>query len=210
MTKAKVGKRIGAFFLDSIIVSLVATLFSSLAEDPTYLAQVAEIETLYAQGQIDLLQYSEAMGALVDPNLWLKQLISLVFTIGYFIVLPHFWKDQTLGRKITKIKVVQENSEPAKLKHFIVREGFGQALFSSVLTFLGTVTGVTLIVSLSSVVDIVIGFVLLIGFFSMLGSKKTTLYDRWSKTLMVSAVDTPADELDIAATKPADEDVIDL
>ena len=211
MQKAKVGKRIGAFLLDSIIVSVVITLISSFFEDPAYASQLAEIESAYLNGSMDYMAYLEATQSLVDPNLWVKQLITIILTAGYFVVLPHFWKEQTVGRKVTKIKVVQENYQPAKLKHFIIREGIGQTLFSSVLVFLGTATGVSGVQSVASVVEIILGFVLIIGFFTMLGSKKTTLYDRWSKTLTVAADSVfEKDELDINTTPTKEEDIIDL
>ena len=211
MQKATVGKRIGAFLLDSIILGLVVSLITSFFEDPTYAQQLAELDAAYMNGSMDYFAYLDATAALVDPNLWVKQLISIIFTAAYFIVLPFFWKDQTLGRKATKIKVVQENYQPATLKHFIIREGIGQCLFSSVFVFLGSATGVSAVQSIGGVAETILGFVLIIGFFTMLGSKKTTLYDRWSKTLTVLA-NTPVvnDELDIAQPKTKEEDIIDL
>ena len=211
MQKATTGKRIGAFFIDSLISGIVIALISSLLEDPEFLRQLTAIEEAYLNGSMDFLAYSEALDALVDPNLWIKQLVSLVLSIGYFIVLPLFWKEQTIGRKVTKIKVVQENNQPAKLQHFIIREGIGQLLFISVFGFLVTVTNVTIFETIESILNTILVFVLIVGFFTMLGSSKTTLYDRLSKTLMVLD-NTPVanDELDIAQEKVKEEDIIDL
>lgn len=211
MQKATTGKRIGAFVIDALISGIVIALISSFLEDPEFLRQLTAIEEAYLNGSMDFLAYSEALDALVDPNLWIKQLVSLVLSIGYFIVLPLFWKEQTIGRKVTKIKVVQENNQPAKLQHFIIREGIGQLLFISVFGFLVTVTNVTIFETIESILNTILVFVLIVGFFTMLGSSKTTLYDRLSKTLMVLD-NTPVanDELDIAQEKVKEEDIIDL
>lgn len=209
MQKAKVGKRIAAFLLDSIVIAIVIAMISSLFEDPVYLQKLTEIETAYLNGNITYAQYYDAVYALEDPNEWIKNLISIIFTAGYFIVLPLFWSEQTLGRKATKIKVVQENYQPVKAKHLIIREGLSQLLFSTVFAFIANVTNVTVIQTIADVVGTILPFVLLIGLFTMLGSSKTTLYDCWSKTLTVSAEKVvKEDELDIVNAKP--EDIIDL
>ena len=156
MQKATAGKRIGAFFIDSLISGIVIALISSLLEDPEFLRQLTAIEEAYLNGSMDFLAYSDALDALVDPNLWIKQLVSLVLSIGYFIVLPLFWKEQTIGRKVTKIKVVQENNQPAKLQHFIIREGIGQLLFISVFGFLVTVTNVTIFETIESILNTIL------------------------------------------------------
>jgi len=212
MKKAKVGKRIGAFFIDALILGIIASLITSFLEDPAYLEQLAAIEEAYFNGSMDFLQYSDAIAALVDPNLWLKTLVELVLLAAYYVVLPIFWSEQTLGRKLMKIKVVAEDNSPAKPVNFIVREGFGQTLFAYVFMVLSALINNSVLETVNSLVSLVLSFILLIGFFSMCGEKKTTLYDRWSKTKMVSTEGAVLeDELDIIKpTEEKQEDIIDL
>lgn len=214
MQKAKVGKRIGAFFLDGLILGLVSSLIVSFFEDSFYLQAIADLDALLESGSISYIEYLERFELIPDPNLGIKMLVELVLIIAYFIVIPLFWKEQTLGRKICKIKVVKNDFSPAKPINFILREGVGQAIFSSVFLVLFTLTNVDIFGKLESIATTVIGLVLLIGFFTMCGSKKTTLYDRFSKTLMVSSEGpVKADELDVNIKKEntiAEEDIIDL
>lgn len=214
MQKSGSGRRIGAFFLDSLIFTFGAGIILTIFEDPTYTQQLLEIENAFMNGSIDLFQYQEAITNLVDPNLGIKLLVNLILAIGYFIVLPIFWNKQTVGRLACKIKVVKENGEKAKPINFILREGFGQTLFVSVLSVIAAFTGNNFLSKLESATTTIFGFILIIGFFMMLGSKKTTLYDRISKTIVVldKPVEEP-DELDIQIKKEntiSDEDIIDL
>lgn len=214
MQKSGSGRRIGAFFLDSLIFTFGSSIILTIFEDPAYTQQLLEIENAFMNGSIDFIQYSEAITNLVDPNLGIKLIVGLILAIGYFIVLPIFWNKQTVGRLACKIKVVKENGENAKLVNFILREGFGQTLFVSVLSVIAAFTGNNFLSRLESATTIIFGFILIIGFFMMLGSKKTTLYDRISKTIVVldKPVEEP-DELDIQIKKEntiSDEDIIDL
>lgn len=214
MQKSGSGRRIGAFFLDSLIFTFGAGIILTIFEDPTYTQQLLEIENAFMNGSIDLFQYQEAITNLVDPNLGIKLLVNLILAIGYFIVLPIFWNKQTVGRLACKIKVVKENGENARPVNFILREGFGQTLFVSVLSVIAAFTGNNFLSKLESATTTIFGFILIIGFFMMLGSKKTTLYDRISKTIVV--LDKPVeeqDELDIQINNEntiSNEDIIDL
>ena len=214
MQKSGVGRRIGAFFLDSLIFTFGSSIILSIFEDPTYTQQLLEIENAFMNGSIDFIQYSEAITNLVDPNRGLKLIVEFILMVGYFIILPIFWKKQTVGRLACKIKVVKENGEKAKPINFILREGFGQTIFVSVFTIMSVLTSNEYLTKLDKVTTTIFDFILIIGFFMMLGSKKTTLYDRISKTIVVldKPVEEP-DELDIQIKKEntiSDEDIIDL
>ena len=165
-------------------------------------------------GSINSIQYLEAIENLVDPNPGIKLIVQLILVIGYFIILPIFWDKQTVGRLATKIKVVKENGEKAKPINFILREGFGQTIFASILTIIATFSGNSFLAKLDVAVTTIFGFILIIGLFMMWGSSKTTLYDRISKTIVVldKPIEEP-DELDIQIKKEptiSDEDIIDL
>ena len=114
MQKSGSGRRIGAFFIDSLIYTFGAGIITSFFEDPVYTQQLLDIETSFMNGSINSIQYLEAIENLVDPNLGIKLIVQLILVIGYFIILPIFWDKQTVGRLATKIKVVKENGEKAK------------------------------------------------------------------------------------------------
>lgn len=213
MQRAKSGKRILAFILDTVIVSLVASLICSFFEDPVYLEQLAAIEEAYMNGSMDSFQYLDAMESLVDPNLGIKLVIETLLVAAYFVVLPLFWKNQTIGRAASKIKVVKEDNTPATAINLIIREGVGQTLFVYVFGILAAFLNVTVITTIYDLLNTIVGFILIIGFFKMCGQSKKTLYDSWSKTIVVSTEQTtlPKDDFEIIKdVKDNEQEVIDI
>lgn len=213
MQKASAGRRIGAFFLDVLIFTFGSGIILSFFEDPTFIKELVDLNNSYTNGTIDFFQYQEALDNMVDPNIGIKLIVEFILMVGYFIILPIFWKKQTVGRLACKIKVVKENGEKAKPINFILREGFSQTIFVSVLTILAVLTEVEFISKLEQVSSTIFGFILIVGFFTMLGSNKTTLYDRISKTIVIDDVKLEQDELDIQINNEntiSNEDIIDL
>ena len=213
MQKAKTGKRILAFILDSVIASLIASFLCSFFDDPAYLEQVAAIEEAYMNGSLGLLDYTEALQALVDPNLGIKLIIELIVLAAYFIVLPIVWKNQTIGRAASKIKVVKEDNTPVNVVNLIIREGIGQTIFVYVFGILSAFLNVEAVTTVYELLNTIVGFILIIGFFTMCGKNKKTLYDSWSRTMVVSTEQTtlPKDDFEIVKdVKDNEQEVIDI
>lgn len=68
-------------------------------------------------------------------NFGFNALFSLIFVVLYLIVLPKFWKGQTLGRFIMKTKVVNKDGTDVRFSRILVRELVGTWLLY--LTFGG-------------------------------------------------------------------------
>ncbi len=183
MQLANSGKRIGAYIIDALIITVIGEIIISLFRSPEYLAAVAALDTQLNSGAITYTEYTQQLSLIVDPNQWLINLGTLLVAALYFVVLPLFWKDQTVGRLACKIKVVKETGEKADAKDLVIREAIGQELIVyavSVVTAL--VAGIEI---LGTVVGLASFVILIVGFFRMTGQRKITLYDEWSKTRMV-------------------------
>lgn len=63
-------------------------------------------------------------------------IINLVITISYFMVFQYFNKGQTIGKKLTKIKIVSDNGNRLKFTQILLRTGIINSIFVSVLTVL--------------------------------------------------------------------------
>ena len=63
--------------------------------------------------------------------------ISTLLVCAYFTLVPFLFNGQTLGKKIFKIKVVNERGERASLKRLFIREIFGKFLLNFVSFFFG-------------------------------------------------------------------------
>ena len=116
----------------------------------------------------------------------------LIFMGAYFILLPYFFKGQTLGCKFLKIKIVSNKSKKLSLFQMILRT----ALFylgyvglpiilliicSNIISYLSD----TILVYSVLLVLLFIFIYYVICFFKLAVSKKI-FYERWSKTRMVS------------------------
>lgn len=204
MQLARPGKRILAFIIDVLILSIVITLVETLLQDKAYMEAYNAIENAFLNGTISADSYINQMNELVDPNLGLKTLFNFILTVLYLVVLPLFLKGQTLGRMAAKIKVVKEDGTKVGAKDLIKREIIGQDLISTLIIAIGGMTHVTIISSIGSVCSLIVGVILIVGFFKMLGQAGITLYDQFSGTRMIltHSLVNVEDELD--------KDIIDL
>ena len=116
----------------------------------------------------------------------------LIFMGAYFILLPYFFKGQTLGCKFLKIKIVSTKANKLTLFQIILRTllfylgyvGFPIILLilcSNILSYLSN----TILVYSVLLVLLFIFIYYLVCFFRLAISKKI-FYEKWSKTRMVS------------------------
>ena len=102
----------------------------------------------------------------------LSTITAMLFTLGaiviyfvYFIFLPMVWKKQTIGRWISKVKVVKLNGSKLSFGTLLIREFLGK-LFLGVMSF---------------------GIVWIISIIMMeIATVKRTIHDRMANTLMVN------------------------
>ena len=116
----------------------------------------------------------------------------LIFIAAYFILLPYFFKGQTLGCKFMKIKIVSTKSEKLTLMQMILRTLFfylgyvGMPLLvlilcSNILTYFSN----TLLVYSVLLLCLFIFIYYVVCFFKLAVSKKI-FYETWSKTKIIS------------------------
>lgn len=62
----------------------------------------------------------------------------IVVGIIYYVLIPIFWKGQTIGKKICKIKIVQVDGSPVKPLSIIVRELIGSTFLEGGIIIIAT------------------------------------------------------------------------
>lgn len=116
----------------------------------------------------------------------------LIFIAAYFILLPYFFKGQTLGCKFMKIKIISTKGEKLTLMQMILRTLFfylGYAgmpllvliLCSNILTYFSN----TLLVYSVLLLCLFIFIYYVVCFFKLAVNKKI-FYETWSKTKIIS------------------------
>lgn len=128
MKPAKFFKRILAFIIDTIIVTLAAALLSTPfvnVENSTELRkELNEVAQKYIDQEIDVQTYYKQI---VDLNYEIVRtegttsLITVLVTILYFIVFQFYNKGQTLGKKLLKIKVINASGDRLTINNIGLR-----------------------------------------------------------------------------------------
>lgn len=126
--KADFFKRIFAYMIDYFIILLVLSFITAninVGSDIT--EKVNNLTNEYKNGNITIEEYNEETLPL-NYELTKRKLpvnvITCVIIIGYYIVFAYFNKGQTLGKKICKIRVVNDKGERASIWNILIRSLF--------------------------------------------------------------------------------------
>lgn len=126
--KADFFKRIFAYMIDYFIILLVLSFITAninVGSDIT--EKVNNLTNEYKNGNITIAEYNEEVLPL-NYELTKRKLpvnvITCVIIIGYYIVFAYFNKGQTLGKKICKIRVVNDKGERASIWNILIRSLF--------------------------------------------------------------------------------------
>lgn len=158
------------YLIDFVLLSIVASfvfsgIFAALSIDTStadsyYQLFVNELFNM-AQGggsEANLAYYLEqyAIHSLVDRLFSL--LVLAIFIVAFLVVLPIFWKGQTLGRFLFHLVLLDKNGEKAKAKNFILREIVGTLIFYALFGGIGVIISLICVaVKNRSIVDIISG-----------------------------------------------------
>lgn len=121
-------KRILAYLIDILIVTCIATIltmFIPVSEE--YVNQMNELNEVledYSSGDISETEYLEKfndISYIVNKESVQVSVVSVVLSIIYFVVLAYYMNGQTLGKKITRIKVVSSNSKKLTMNNYLIR-----------------------------------------------------------------------------------------
>ena len=140
--KANNVERFLTYFIDFVIIGLCASglcniVYSIANYDTKVLKDILnrlykEMETLLtAEGEVDLSTIESLMNSYFKHaffELGINSIMSLIVISLYLVILPMFWKYQTVGRFIMKTKVVALDGSEASKKVIILRELVGSLL----------------------------------------------------------------------------------
>ena len=140
--KATFFERLGAYFLDMIIVSVILSIislgFGSYTSSTEKLME--ELDNKLLASELTPEEYlKEYEGLLYDyqkENV-LELGISVALTIAYYVVFQYLNKGQTLGKKLLGIKVVdKETKEQISILKGLLRSLFILSILSGILNIL--------------------------------------------------------------------------
>lgn len=133
--KASFIKRLGAFIIDTMILSVIFSLITmGFNTDTSNINK--EFTTMleqYENSEITIEEYSDKVTTLnyeLQKSSIMVNTVNVVLYVGYFIVFGYLNKGQTLGKKICKIKVVNKDNGRPSIWNMIVRSLFIYGVFT--------------------------------------------------------------------------------
>ena len=140
--KATFLERVGAYFIDMLIVSFIFSLiclgFGNNISNSEFLME--KLDTQLIEGTITTEEYlEEYKDVLYDyqKETILQSGISVALTIAYYVIFQYMNKGQTLGKKLLKIKVVDKNTEkPITLLKCLLRTFIVYSILSGTISIL--------------------------------------------------------------------------
>lgn len=193
MNKNNYKKRLVAYIIDVLIVSLVFSILTMFIKESSNLVNLNnELNTIsenYLNQTITMSEYFKQFSSveyLVNKEMFLQNLFNLVLMIGYFIILPYYYNGQTIGKKIMKIKIVKEDGKLG-INDLVLRGLIANGILITLieLSLIFLVKDTTYILTVS-IFDFVQFLLVIISTFMILYRKdKKALHDVICKTLVV-------------------------
>lgn len=137
-------ERLGAYIIDIIIVSFIASLVCMGLPTSTNNAQekLTELTEELTTGKITQETYLDKYSVLLydsQKNSVIELSVSVVLTIAYFVIFQYTNKGQTLGKKLLDLRVVdKDTNEPPNVIKGLIRSLLTLSILSGTLniTFL--------------------------------------------------------------------------
>ena len=186
-------KRIGAFFIDILFISLFVGMVQGISflnpHEDEYLEAVDKYDNLLldvANGKID---YEQINNIDYDLNYYgaSYNIITIISYISYFVLFQYFNKGQTLGKKLMKIKIINKDDTKVSFFKLLLREviifGLGANICNVILIF---IISKSYYINISSIINLISNcFILLVMFLIIFRKDNLGLHDILFKTKVV-------------------------
>lgn len=133
--KASFFKRISAYIIDYIIIMLaLVAITASMNINNDVSDKINDLTNQYRSGDITIDEYSEKIIPLnyeLSKRKLPANIATVVVFIGYYVVFAYFNKGQTFGKKICKIKVVNNDGDKPSIWNMLVRSLFIYGIITS-------------------------------------------------------------------------------
>ena len=193
MKKATFIGRLLAYLLDGIIVLLISSIVASGFASRKVEDLQNELEsaiTNYTTGEITIEKYLEQTQTLtyeIEKNSIAVNVVYVVISIGYFVVFQFLNKGQTIGKKIMKIRIVNEKEENPNIGQIITRTLIVNQILPNILViiFVVLLSKNQFLSVYSAITTITYIFIIVSSLMILYRNDKLGLHDLLSKTKVV-------------------------
>ena len=187
-------KRLGAYLFDFIVVTFIVSIITiNFKSNSDVINKMNELLIGTANGEIVLEEHSDELFELnyeYQKSIIPSTIVSIVISIGYFIVFAYLNKGQTLGKKIFKIKVVNKDGNNPSIWNMLVRSIWLYGIFTGIINIIGVyVFNVKMFNYTSTIVNyIYYGFIIICFFMVMYKKDGRGIHDIIGKTYVKEKV----------------------
>lgn len=185
-------KRFCAFLLDYFILTVILSIVTMGINVDTskYQDDLNDIIDSYVNNEITINEYSESVSNLnykIQRANLPNNIASVTLTIGYFVIFAYLNKGQTLGKKVLKIRVVNDEDKNPSIINILVRSLFMYGIISGLfnvifISFLDK----NLFISIYSIIGNIEVIIIIISAIMVLYRKdKRALHDMIAKTNVI-------------------------
>lgn len=189
--KANFIQRVLAYLLDAIIISFIFSIITIGFKPNTDIEEkYNEVYDNYINGEITaeqyLEEYTDVLYDMQKANA-LPNAINTLLIIVYFIVFQYLNKGQTIGKKILKIKIVNEDKKDISISQMLIRGIMIYSILSSLINIIlfFNVSRKVYMVSYLSIGAIETLVLFLSAIFILYRNDKKALHDIVSKTIVI-------------------------
>lgn len=189
--EATFGQRLCAYFIDIIIIFILLTLITFSMDFTKRNEIYDEMLNYYSEYDPTNLEQSEK---LLDLQYQYSKesipttVISLVVTIGYFVVFQYLNNGQSIGKKLLKIKIVGKDNSKVNIIQIFIRSIFIYQIVLSVIDLITIyalsktdyLSAYGILASINSI------FIIISALFILYRKDKRGLHDFMAKTYVVS------------------------
>lgn len=140
--KASFFERLGAYVIDTILISLIASLICYSLPKPENNVEeiISSLNQKYTSGEITTNEFYNEYNKLLyqnQKNTVTQTCVSLVLTIGYFVVFQYMNKGQTFGKKLLNIRVVdKKTTESPTIAKGVIRSLIVLGILSTIVNLI--------------------------------------------------------------------------
>lgn len=134
-------KRVLAYLLDIVIVTLVATLLTMFIPASEEYQQksneLTDVIESYTNKEITDEEYLEKVNDIsyvINKETVSTSIVTVVLTTIYFVVVAYYMEGQTLGKKIMKLKVVSTDDNKLTMNKLLIRSLIVDSILMNIIS----------------------------------------------------------------------------
>lgn len=181
-------KRLTAYLIDILIVSIFLFFINNLVNTINE-SNLVTLNDNFINNKISLNEYYEKY-VIINHNIAkeniLTNILSLILTIVYFVILPFKNGGQTLGKKLFKLEIIRQDEQKLKFFDLIKRSIFIHGIFYLfIMIILVYILPSKTYFFVENILGIMqISIVIISGFMVLYRKDKLGLHDIWAKTVV--------------------------